>query len=144
MPTLRDVDSGELHIVGVVKRPLHKQPFTMIFREELAALITDDCAQLSKLQWKLFLYLVAIVEFENVVEISITDLAKAIGHDRSSISRALCDLEALELIHREPARGTRPRRILLNPHLVFRGRQPQRSQMLKSGWPPAQAGTCTG
>lgn len=137
MPKLRDVDSGELHIVGVMKKPLHKQPFTMIFREELAALITDSSTQLSALQWKLLMYLIAIVEYENAADLSITDLAKAIRHDRSSVSRALRDLEALELIHREPSRGTRPRRILLDPRLVFRGREPQRAQMLKAGWPPA-------
>jgi hypothetical protein len=136
MPRLRDLDSGELHYVGVMKRRRHKEPFTMIFCEELARLIADQSAQLSQLQWKLFMYLLAIVEYENVVEASVVELAQAVECDRSSASRALRALEALALIHREPARGTRPRRILLDPHLVFRGVEPQRARMLAAGWPP--------
>lgn len=139
MPRLRDVDSGELHIVGVMKRRLHKDPFTMVFCEELAALITDADAQMSQLQWKVLMYLIAVVEYENAVDITITDIARAIGHDRSSVSRALRRLEALDLVHRVTGRGTR-RQILLDPHLVFRGREPQRAQMLKAGWPPALPG----
>lgn len=138
MPKYKNVDTGEVHLVAFAKKQLHKEPFVMLFQAPWRELIRGDGCDMSALQWRLYLYLLAECSYGNVVELTIKELAAAVGHDRSSVSRALPQLEALGLIHREESRGNRPRRILIHAEMAFRGKATQWEAMVRRGWPPRQ------
>jgi DNA-binding MarR family transcriptional regulator len=136
VPTFENVETGELHLVAFAKRRLHKEPFVMLFQAALRELIVGDGRVMSSLHWKLYLYLISACGYGNKVEITIKDLAAAVGYDRSSVSRALPILEGLGLIHRDARRGNLPRRIWIHPEVAFRGKAAQLDAMLDRGWPP--------
>ncbi len=131
MPQYANVETGEIQLVGVIKRPRHKESFSLLFQEALLALLADTNLRLSALEWKLLLLLISSMEYENTLDAHISELAGRIGHERSAVSKALTKLEGAGLIKRQDMGGTRPRRILVDPALVFRGTSGQRAAALK-------------
>ena len=131
MPEYANVETGEIHLVGVIKRPRHREAFSLFFREPLLELLADTHVRFSALEWKLLLLLISSMEYENTLDAHISELADRIGHERSAVSKALTKLEGAGLIKRQDMGGTRPRRILVDPVLVFRGTFGQRAAALK-------------
>lgn len=131
MPEYANVETGEIHLVGVIKRPRHTEAFSLLFQEALLALLADTNLRLSALEWKLLLLLISSMEYENTLDAHISELAEGIGHERSAVSKALTKLEGAGLIKRQHMGGTRPRRILVDPAFVFRGTFGQRAAALK-------------
>lgn len=131
MPKFQNIETGEIHLVGVVRRPRHPEGFGLVFQQPLVDLIEDGERRLSALEWRLLLYLVAVMGYENIIDAHIGELAHGIGHERSAVSKALTKLEGHGLIRRESMPGGRPRRIRLNPELVFRGNASQRGAAIK-------------
>lgn len=132
MPEYANVQTGEIHLVGIVKRPRHTETFSMLFQKPLLQLLGDKELRLSALEWKLLLLLMGSMEYANTLDTHISELAAAIGHERSAVSKALTKLEGAGLIYREDMPGTRPRRIHVSPELAFRGGFRQRAAALKS------------
>ncbi|GAB3069269.1 replication/maintenance protein RepL [Pedococcus soli] len=131
MPEYANVETGEIHLVGIVKRPRHTETFSLLFQKPLLHLLSDKELRLSALDWKLLLLLLSSMEYENTLDAHISELAEGIGHERSAVSKALTKLERAGLIKRQDMGGTRPRRILVDPALVFRGTFGQRAAALK-------------
>ena len=131
---LRNEETGQLHIVAKVRYAKHSEPFTILFREEMVALLSGVGSTMSGSEWKLFLYLLAQMDFGNSIERHIKELAEGLVCDRSSVSRALPRLEELGLIRRDDAVGNRPRRIVVDPHVAFRGTVKQRDEVMRQGW----------
>lgn len=134
MPKFQNIETGEIHLVGVVRRPRHPEGFGLVFQQPLLDLLEDAERRLSALEWRLFLYLVAVMGYDNVVDVHISELADGIGHERSAVSKALTKLEGHRLIRRQDMPGGRPRRIKLNPQLVFRGNASQRGAAMRDFW----------
>jgi len=132
MPKYKNVETGEVHLVGVIKRPRHTEAFSLFFQDQLLDLLGDRKLRLSALEWKLLLLLISSMEYENTLDAHISELASDIGHERSAVSKALTKLEVAGLIQRQKMGGTRPRRIRVDPALAFRGTFGQRAAALKS------------
>jgi DNA-binding MarR family transcriptional regulator len=111
MPEYQNVETGEIQLVAIVRRKLHTDGFTIVFQEPLLAFLTGPGSELTALELRLYLYLWATVEYANVVEAYIAEIAIGMGTDgrrgpdRSSVSKALRRLEELDLITREHLPG---------------------------------------
>jgi DNA-binding MarR family transcriptional regulator len=137
---LQDVETGEtLHtLTPQIKR--HKQPFTMVFCDPLLSLLCtegrrhDDDSGMTLVHLRVLLYLLASTGYENRLERFVIEIADDLGHDRSTVSKALDLLEERELIRRTPAAAGRPFTIDVHPALAFRGRTGQRARVLRELW----------
>lgn len=134
MPKYQNIETGEIHLVGIVRRPRHRDGFGLVFQEPLLNLLGDAERRLSALEWRLLLYLIATMEYENIIDAHIGELAEGIGHERSAVSKALTKLEGHRLVRREDMPGSRPRRIRVNPDLAFRGNASQRGAAKRDFW----------
>ena len=136
MPEFVNTETGEVHLVAIAQRRLHTQPFVMLFQDTTLDLLLNRGRTLTALEWRVLIYMLATATYVNNVEGYICEIATELGHDRSSVSKALRVLEKLELIHRGLSIGNRPQPMQIDPNLAFRGTATQRGEMLQHGWPP--------
>jgi hypothetical protein len=129
-----DTETGELHFAAFHKTPRHRIGFTMLFQDATLTLLTEHATTLTALHLRVLLYLLATTEFENQVALHVTEIAAALGHDRSATSRALSTLEGIGVIRRKPQPGNRPDQIVIDPHLAFRGKVGQKNKLLAQQW----------
>lgn len=125
-----EVETGKLHLVGIMTRPKNAGGFVMVWQDELARLLAG-AGKLRASQWRVLLQLWADAGYGNVVEFFVTDLAREVAQHRVAVGRALRELEAKGLIRTVEVRRGRPRVYLLNPDLVFRGKEQQRRDARK-------------
>ncbi len=135
MVELVNPQTGELHLVGIVKKPRHKLPFVCLFQEELLTVVKTAGRDLSGGEWLVLCLVMATIPFGNVTEQYVTEMAEQLGNDRSTTSRALAVLQAHQLIHRTPGKGRRPAKVMLDPRLAFRGNVRERCKAMNSEWP---------
>jgi DNA-binding transcriptional ArsR family regulator len=137
---LVDAETGEVVHVAFPRVRRHHEPFTLLFGGSMLALLrsegrTDaEDKPMRPVDWQLLLYVVASAEYENRLERYVTEIAKDLGKDRSTISKALQSLEARELVYVEPRRPGRPLAVHLHPALAFRGKAGQRAAVLNEHW----------
>ncbi|MGV8965371.1 MAG: MarR family transcriptional regulator [Cellulomonas sp.] len=129
-----DTDTGEIRAIAIIVKPRHKTRFTIVFQHELLVLLTGAGADLTALEWKILLHQIATTGYSNTSETYVKEIADALHHDRSAVSKALHTLEERKLIRRSPNHGNRPSTITLNPHVVFRGNIKERIALMKTGW----------
>lgn len=142
MPELADTQTGEVHYVGIIKRPRHTKPFTLVFQDALLELLKGPARQLSGLELKVLLHLVAVADYGNTIDRYNWEMARDLGAGPASISRALTSLASVGLIRRETTSGGRPNRIHLSPEVAFRGNVKQRASALdRYGAPRPQRAT---
>ena len=107
--TLQDVETEEVLHVLTPKIRRHRQPFTMIFCDALLALLStegrrdEDDSGMTLVHLRVLLYLLGSTEYENRLERFVTEIADDLGHDRSTVSKALDFLEERDLIRRTSA-----------------------------------------
>ena len=82
----------------------------------------------------MLLYLLASTGYENQLERFVITIADDLGHDRSTVSKALDFLEDRDLIRRSPPASGRPFTIDVHPALAFRGRTGQQARVLRERW----------
>src|SRR3954452_16208740 len=137
---LPDVETGETLYALTPKIRRHQQPFTMVFCDALLSLLRtegrrqDHDSPLTLVHLRVLLYLLGSTGYENRLERFVIDIAEDLGHDRSTVSKALDLLEERELIRRTPAAPGRPFTIDVHPALAFRGRTGQRARVLRELW----------
>lgn len=134
--TLLDTDTGEYKIVAFPIRPRHGDGFSLVFTDALAQFLAGPGRDLTRVELRVLMYLIATTGYGNVLTTYATSVAEDLGHDRSAVSRALATLEKLQVIRRAPHGRAGATEISLSPHLVFRGGVAARTAMLKGGWPP--------
>src|SRR4051812_14770888 len=100
MPTLQDVETGEYHVLALPKRRRHHQDFTMLFRAVFADALARRGKSLSTLDWRVFMHLLCIAEFENAIDEYVSHIADVLDADRGAVSRSLQRLEELDFIAR--------------------------------------------
>lgn len=126
-------EGQEVKYVAVVRPRTHKEGFTMLFQQGLLDLVCNPETRLSSTEWRLLAYLCGTMEYENQTEQYVSEMAQALGQDRSTVSKALDRLELRGLVQRLPGVGRRPGVVLVNPLLAFRGRVGQRARVLREG-----------
>ncbi|MGR7027237.1 hypothetical protein [Geodermatophilus sp. URMC 62] len=139
---LKDLDTDEVHYIAVRAVPRHRQAFTLLFCAPLLMLLRTEGRRhegdepLRPVHLRVLLYLVATCGYENQVQRHVSDIADDLGHDRSTVSRALLALRERALVRTESVAG-RPLTIHLHPALCFRGKPAQRAAALRDHWDDA-------
>jgi len=98
------MDTGDVHVVGIVRKPRHSEAFTMMWCQPLDALLRtegrrhpdDSPLRLSDL--RVLLHLVANCEYRNVFEGYIAEIARSLKCDRSTVRSALDALSERDLV----------------------------------------------
>ena len=136
-----NLETGETRLVEIARKPpVHDQAFTMLFNEALLAVLENDGRSepsdepFSKLDYRVLLFLVACTDFGNRQEWFVVEIARALGHDRSSVSRSLAKLQQRGLLKMHPQGYGRPFVFLLQPRLAFRGKSSQKAAALREHW----------
>jgi hypothetical protein len=135
---LKDLDTDEVHFVAVRNIPRHSQQFTLVFCEPLLMLLrtegrrNEGDAALRPVDLRVLLFLISTCGYENQLRWHVSDIATALGHDRSTTSRALRALQDRSLIR--VSNTARPLTIYLHPALCFRGKPAQRAAALRDYW----------
>jgi DNA-binding MarR family transcriptional regulator len=119
-----DLDTGELFdgvvvLVGrKIKSPYGKQWMAMNqkFLEEFAARKDVHAETL-----RVFLYLNARLDFENLIQLPQVEIAEALSMERQNVNRAMSQLEELGIIFRGPKVG-RSSTYRLNPMAGWKGK----------------------
>lgn len=140
MPELADTQTGEVHYVGIIKRPRHTEPFTFLFQDALLDLLKGPARQLTALELKVLLHLIAVADYGNTIDRYNSEIARDLGAEPASVSRALTALTSVGLIRRETTPGRRPTRIHLSPVVAFRGNVKQRASALARVTTPLSRG----
>lgn len=125
---VRDVETGELHVVGIVRKERHKELFTMMFTKPLLEALDRKNAKLTALELRVLLTLWAECDYGNTIEFLVKDLAADAGGHRVDVGRAVKQLEQWDFLRRTGGRRGGEGRYLLNPDLTFRGLPKQRRQ----------------
>jgi MarR family len=135
MVELVNPQTGELHLIGIVRKPRFKVPFVLLFQKELLTVLKTVGRDLSGVQWSVLLLIMATTPFGNVSEKYVTELAAELDHPRSVVSKAITVLVGRQLITRTAGEGSRPAKLMLDPHLAFRGNVRERSEIIGTAWP---------
>lgn len=105
--------------------------WTKLFGEGVLALLGWD---LTLVEWRVLLYLVATAKVgTNVAPCArAAAIAQALGHDRTSVSRALTALAGMHLV-RMGVEASGAQVAEVNPHVAFRGTPAQRGLAIGEG-----------
>lgn len=122
---VRDVETGEVHLVAFPKRRRNQGGFVMVWQEALRAAASPG---LTPTEFQVLVQLLVECQFENWVELYITDLAKAVKRDRGQVGQALKELERLHYLRTVEGRRGRKKLYQLNPEFAFMGRPTQREE----------------
>lgn len=138
---LVDLETEEIVHVAFPRVRRHHQPFTLLFGDALLALLSTEGRRdeqdkpMRPVHWRVLLYLLASMGYENRLERYVSEIADDLDNDRSTVSKALQSLEDRDLLYVEPRRSGRPLVIHVHPALAFRGKPGQRAAVLSGVWP---------
>ncbi|KRF45102.1 hypothetical protein ASH01_14360 [Terrabacter sp. Soil811] len=139
---MADLHTGEILLFSKAKpAPRHGQPFTMLFQDDLLAVVSSSAgAGMTALELRVLLAVWAMVGFDNLMVLNVSALARRVSAHRSSVSKAVAALERLGLLRvlgPEPGSMSRDRRLRLNPHISYRGRVGERHDaVVRDQWAP--------
>ena len=118
-----DRDTGEILEGVVVYCGVKKNPYStgwiMNSQEALELLATDE--DLTKEAFRVLIFLMARLDFENWIQITQKDVAEKLNIHKQNISRAISLLESKGIILRGPKIG-RSNAFRLNPHFGWKGK----------------------
>lgn len=118
---LVDVTTGDIHLVGVVKRPRQRHSFAMVFQDRLAWIVSEGGPDLRTRHFRVLCLLLARSEFENWCAMSVSDIARALRAQRSSTSTVLNELEQFGLVQRHYPRPGFAACFRIDPNFAWRG-----------------------
>lgn len=110
----------------------------MVFQQELLAVLCSPAgATLTALQLRVLLTLWSLIGYDNHMPLNVSDVARRLGSQRSSVSRALAALQRHGLVRVLEAGPGETRQLRLNPHIIFRGRVGERRAAIsRDVWAP--------
>lgn len=131
---LVDPSTGELlggALVYFADRPRFKEAFVMLWQEALPRLVRDK--RLGLQHWRVLMWLMSKLDFENYIHVAQIDIAKGTEMDKGNISRVMRDLLEFGVVLEGPRIG-RSTTYRMSPNLGWRGRvksfQEERSRRL--------------
>lgn len=139
---LADTSTGEVLVLrDRAPAPRHGEPFTILFQQELLAVICSPAgATLTSLQLRVLLTIWSLVGYDNHMVLNISDLARRLGSQRASVSRAVAALQRHGLVRVPEAGPGGVRELRVNPHITFRGRVGERrAAVTRDVWAPRGA-----
>ncbi|SOC47830.1 MarR family protein [Blastococcus aggregatus] len=148
---LRDMHTGEVVLAITPKAQLHYEQFTLVFCHPMQTLLLtqgrrhERDSALRPVHWRLLWWVIASISYENRIDRYVADIARDLGNDRSTVSKALRVLQDRGLIRTHREGPGRPLTILIHPALCFRGKAKQRAAVFREHWgntplPPALGG----
>ena len=137
---LKDVHTGEVVYAISPNIQRHHEQFTMVFCEPLLTLLATEGRRqkrdsaLRPVHWRLLWWVIASISYENRIDRYVSDIARELGNDRSTVSKALNVLRDRELIRTDREATGRPLTIRIHPALCFRGKAKQRAGVFDEYW----------
>jgi hypothetical protein len=120
-----EVLDGVLVLVGRRIGSPYGRQWMQINQDALAEIAADP--EMGTEAFRVFLYLNARLDFENLIQVPQTDIAVALGMTKQSVNRAIRLLEAKQIILRGPQVG-RSSSWKLNVHYGWKGKVTQLRQ----------------
>jgi DNA-binding transcriptional ArsR family regulator len=137
---LQDVHTGEVVYAISPNIRRHHEQFTMVFCDPLRTLLATEGRRhewdsaLRPVHWRLLWWVIASISYENRIDRYVSDIARELGNDRSTVSKALHVLQDRELIRTDREGPGRPLTIRIHPALCFRGKAEQRAGVFDEHW----------
>ena len=106
---LRQVDrtTGEILedgcLVYVPHRPRFREAFVMLWQDALKRLAEEG--ELGSQHWRVLIYLMGKLDYENYIHVSQADIARGIRMDRGDVSRVMADFVKRGLLVQGPRVG---------------------------------------
>ncbi len=138
-----DARTGEEMLGLFSPEQRHYEQFTMVFCIPLLTLLVnegrrhEDDTALRPVHWRLLWWVIASTGYENQLTGYVSDIARQLGNDRSTISKAIDVLKDRGLIRTFREGAGRPLTIRVHPALCFRGKARQRAAVLDEYWSDA-------
>ncbi|NUR14907.1 MAG: MarR family transcriptional regulator [Dermatophilaceae bacterium] len=120
-----ELETGEVRMVEMAEPPpRHGDPFTMSFNGDMMLFASSPAARsLTGVHWHVWTALCNMMDYNNVLHLNIAHLARQLGRDRPTVSRAISHLETTGLVRRAADPRDPSRTVLaVNAHLAYRGR----------------------
>ena len=133
MVAIRDGITGELEtakVTVIVQKdiPKYSDKFTILFQAVNLNLIK----RMKPITTKLLFYFCAIVQYENKIDRTITEMMEDLNYSRPSISIALKELEEMNIVYREAYSDDKRRFIFrLNPLQSWKGKPAERIKAMQ-------------
>lgn len=124
--TVIDSDTGEMMLVAIPRRRKHSEPFVMAFlagAREIANLAQEQ--RLMRTDLVVLWYLISILDYDNWVQVSPTDVGAELGLRQPHVSRSLKRLTSTGLLAKGPHHTYR-----FDPSILFRGSEKQRRSVM--------------
>ena len=104
-----------------------KEDYIMLFQKNIQKIVKE--MDLTLTEYKVFLYLLSITDFENFILITQQEMSEELKIKQSNISNALKSLEKKGLIIKE--RKGRNNFYKINPNIAWKGREKNRKNILQ-------------
>lgn len=132
MVAITNAITGEMDtakVTMIIKRdiPKYKEAFTMLFQAGNRAMIRH----LSPAACKLVLFLNAISDYNNVINMDNKTIAKEMNYSLRQVQRAFNELEALNIVLHQPhPQDNRSKLYFLNPLQSWKGKPKERAKKI--------------